>query len=585
MLLQARGINKSYNGLQVLKGISFDINNGEKVALIGPNGGGKTTLLRILVGRDQDFQGSLYYPTKTPVFYLPQTFHFPGDTTVKEVLLQENMHIMELKRRMEEMESNLDNQEKIRVYGELMTEFEARGGYSLEARLKEICQRFLWGDEVLHLPFDSLSGGEKTRVFLAQGFLQEASFMILDEPTNHLDIKALEWLEQVINSFPGTILYVSHDRAFMDGTAHKILELDRGEMKEYPGGYHKYKEQKELELETQWRIYEKERKEKKKLKELAEQKMSWFHIAHKAAGKSDSARRLAKKVARSAKAHLCRLNRLEEGRTEKPYVKKPLKMEIDSGKKGVSIAFLQNVSIWRGRRLIVKDLTLHLERGDKLAVIGPNGSGKSTLLRLLCGEKLKIQGEVHLSPGLKIGYLQQELENIEESISPVEDLMQEGVEQKEAWTILASLGLRGEESIKKMRYLSPGQRLRAVMARFVASPPDFLILDEPTNYLDIETRESLEMALFEYRGTGIYSCHDRYFLRGLASKVVDLQNPHKPVVFPGEYRHYEENRSFSEADLIKDMRFAEITARLGQENLSPEEKEYWEGRYRDLSKE
>lgn len=582
MLIQGLNLSKYFADKELFSNVSLTLYKGEKVALMGPNGSGKTTLLRILAEQDTEYGGRLYTPQPLKTFFLPQVLQAPPGADLRDVLLGEKGKVLAMEEELRQLEGNLHDPRNLKRYGELLSTFEEEGGYRVEQRLKEVCSTFLWGTEALHVPFAGLSGGEKTRVYLAQGFLEEAELFLLDEPTNHLDIPTLRWLEKVLQEAAKTVLFVSHDREFIDQTAQRVLELDRGKLVSYSGNYTDYRQQKEIEWKTQWERYKKEERTIQGLEEAARRKKEWFHKAHEQAGTDDVQRRLAAKLAKTSKAFVRRMEQQMEGSMEKPYEKKKTRFEIQGeGRTGQHILLTKDVTLYRGNRPVIKGLNLQIRRGEGVVLLGPNGSGKSTFLEMMAYGRVEYDGYWYRHPGLKVGYVYQEMENLNLQLSPLAQLQKWGMDKQWSRTCLGALGLPREDVLKPLEQLSPGQRMRTTLAGFVGLDLELLLLDEPTNYLDIEGREALEEALESFSGTVIASSHDRYFLRSVANKVVDFSQPQIRIYTGGYMDYEEEGESMSEEELLRAMRRAEITARLGDVRLSQEEKAVWEEKYRE----
>ena len=514
-------LSKGYKGKMVFKKISGQITDGDRVGLVGANGVGKTTLAKLLVGLEEKDSGTITYsPPHMKLLYVEQYPVFDKDVTVYEEAIR-----IALK-----FNGNRANVAAI-----------AKKGLS-KVGLKED----KWKQKAM-----SLSGGEKTKLALYKALAADFDLLILDEPTNHLDAKSLEWLEEFVLSIEKPILVISHDRFFLDKVANKIWELTSQELKAYEGNYSSYKEQKEIEIKSLTREYNKEQMRISQLKEEINDRRNWYNSAHKGAGTNDFYRSRATKHARALKAKQRQLERIEKERIEKP--KKPVSPAFDIINKNIIgrkfPRFLvqgKNLAKKYGNKQIFQDVTFNIQHQDKIALLGENGVGKTTLLKIICGLDKDFCGNLKINPSVKIGYFAQELDNLNSEATVLDDVLLEGNTVEETRLLLAGLLFRGDDVFKKIRNLSMGEKGRVAFAKLILSGANLLVLDEATNYMDIVSKEKIEEVLEEFGGSIIFVSHDRYFIRRLANKVFTIEN-RKLYCFEGNYDYYLAKRKDQQA--------------------------------------
>jgi len=546
-LLKAQNLEIELKGKKILKNITFEIQENEKVALIGENGIGKTTLIKGLLGTIPLTKGKVYWgiPQKD-IGVMDQDFSIDSSISTKEWM--EHGHINhQIKHQLNKLIKKLETQsdeKTISKYNEFLQQYIDRGGYEWEANIEKKLKQIGITEEFWDVPLANLSGGQKTKVKLAKLMLESPKLLILDEPTNHLDVETVIWLQQWLKDFKGGVFFISHDREFIDQVANKTFELSKDGLKIYKGGYRNYKVQKELEWKTLHANYEKYEKERKKLMETIAHYKQWYEKANAAASVRDPyAQRKAAKQATKYKAKEKALERLENNRVEKPEEQKTISLNLTtndfSGKKMIDIHHL-NFSY--GHQQIFKNVNLQLNRGERLAVIGPNGSGKTTLLKLIAGELSPQSGYILRHPQLKIGYFFQELEQLNPENTILDEILSvQNMTQSEARTILACFLFRRDDVYKKINELSMGEKCRVAFVKLYFSNANLLILDEPTNYFDIPTREIVEDTLEKYNGSIVIVAHDPYLLRKVSNKVLKLENG-KATVFQGSYGEWEQHK-------------------------------------------
>jgi len=512
MSLRFQGLCKSYQGKTVFENISGSINDKDKIGLIGINGIGKTTLARILAGEETADQGEVMLsPADSKILYIEQYPVFDDNISVYDELFR---------LAISDSSSNI---------------------YDVETKVKMTLNKvgldqLKWGQRAA-----SLSGGEKTKLALCKGMVSSYDLLILDEPTNHLDLKSYDWLEEFVRSLDKPILVISHDRYFLDNVVNKIWELSAKGIKVYPGNYSDYKVQKENELKTVTREYEKQQMEIRHLKEVINERKNWYENAHKAAGTHDFYRSKAKKHANVFKAKRKQLERIEKAAISKPEkITAPGFQVINKNIIGTKLPrFLvrgKNLSKSYGEKKILRGVSFDIRRGDKIAVIGDNGVGKTTFLKTICGLE-SYSGTININPSVKIGYFAQELDSLHHDASVLEDVLSVGATVDDARSILAALLFRGDDVYKKIADLSMGEKGRVVFAKLILSGANLLVLDEPTNYMDIPSKEKIEDVLDEYMGSIIFVSHDRYFIKRLANRVFVIDNQNL-YCYDGDYEYY-----------------------------------------------
>lgn len=514
-MLQLTHVSKSYGAQTILDDVSFVVNAGERVGLVGPNGCGKTTLLRIIAGQAQPDRGVV--SLRASVGYLPQGIALDDARTVGEYVRAGVTEYDEARARVEALAAQLaQSPELIAQYGEAVARFEALGGYAVEHRIEEILAGL-----GLDVPQDALiaklSGGQRTRVGLACLLLAEPNLLLLDEPTNHLDIDALEWLERFLADYRGAAIIVSHDWAFLDATISRILELDEQthRVTEYAGNYSIYAATKARERDKQWAAWKDQQAEIRRIEaDIARTKAQAQRTEQRT--KNDQLRRYAKKVAKKAKAREHRLRRYldSQERVDKPQQTWKMKLEFGAMPRGGQIVVtLNDLGCAFGERWLFRHANLTLQHGERIALVGPNGSGKTTLLRIIAGELAPSEGGVHIGSNVRVGYMPQEQETLDAHTMPLEIIRALApMSETEARHFLHFFLFEGDEVFTRVGALSYGERARLLLARLVVSGANCLLLDEPINHLDIPSRARFQSALDAFPGTVLIAVHDRAFI-------------------------------------------------------------------------
>ncbi len=529
-ICSVNNVTKSFGGNIIFENISLEIKNGERVGLVGRNGSGKTTIFQLLTGMESLDAGAIHMKKGTRIGHVAQIPKFDESMTVYEVLSSAFKIEKELEREMRTLEKHMAEEQESSVlqklmerYGVIQEKFAFLGGYEIEANIMKVAN----GLQVIELfprSFLELSGGEQTKVSLAYMLLQKPDLLLLDEPTNHLDLFAVEWLEQFLKEYNGTVVVISHDRYFLDEVVTKIFDLEDGEIHVYHTNYSRFVEEKEERLLQEFQAYQEQQKKIKKVKEAIKRLREW-------ANQANPPNEGLHKRARSMERALERMEKLKKPILERKQMGLQFEGQERSGK---DVVVMKEVSKGFAEHLLFNEANLHVRFQERAAIVGRNGTGKTTLLKLLLEEIEPDAGEIRIGSSVKIGYLSQHaygnmksnvLEAFRECVA---------VTEGEARHILAKFLFYGPAVFKKVTQLSGGEKMRLRLARLMYQDINFLILDEPTNHLDIESREVLEEALEQYNGTILAVSHDRYFLNKLFEKTYWIDE-RKLFEFAGNY--------------------------------------------------
>ena len=527
--ISVSGLVKEFEvGKKILDGLTFQVDAGERVGLLGPNGCGKTTFLRILTGEVHPDEGDIVVAPNKRMGLISQIPVYPAGYTVEDVLdtafaplhqMEEEM--TQLSQRMAEGESD---SALLSRYDKLSAAFQAGGGYETDTNKNKVCNGLSIPREMRERPFDKLSGGEKTRVNLARLILEDTDILLLDEPTNHLDLRATEWLEEYLERFKGTVLAVSHDRYFLDKVVKRVVEIQEGKAEFYSGNYSFYAVEKERRYEEKLRQYEKEQAKIQQLEKAAEQLRIWAYSGND-------------KIFKRAQSMEKRIERIRQ--TDKPQ--KDRKMEVRFGERefrGDEVLSIKNLEKAFGERTLFSGVSLEVEGGERIALLGDNGSGKSTLIKIIMGEVEPDAGKLRKGPTVKVGYLPQIIHFDHPERTLVDTMLYDlDCTAQTARNRLASFKFRGEDVFKPVSALSGGEQSRLRLCMLMDSKINLLILDEPTNHLDIQSREWIEEAVEEYEGNLLFVSHDRYFIDRFATRIWMLEDG-KITDFKGSYQEY-----------------------------------------------
>ncbi len=514
-VLSVYKLTKAFNIYPVFKDISFQINEGEKVALVGVNGAGKSTMLKIVAGEERADSGEMVTRRGLRVAYLPQeaTFVSEGNKTLYDEMLSvfdglraKQAELSELEAKM--AESHNGNWDALlEKYATLTHDFEMAGGYDYEVLIKQVLTGLNFEQEMWERPVHLFSGGQKTRAALARTLLTQPDLLMLDEPTNHLDLKTLEWLENFLHDYKGTVIVISHDRYFLDRVVMRVLDLSFGRVEDYPGNYTKYLHLREERIERAMIEYEAQQEQISKTEDFIRRYKNGQRY-------------------RQARGRQKQLDRLE--RIDRPKEKDKLHMALQTDlRSGRLVLATEDLTIgYRakdGAHPLFKSPNLEIERAERIAIIGPNGSGKSTFLKTIMGEITPLEGMVELGTNVKIGYYAQSHEGLKFDKTVLDEILWEHpMTEGAARSFLGRFLFSGDDVYKKVGELSGGERSRVALAKLTLTKANCLVLDEPTNHLDINAREALEDVLSEYNGTLLFVSHDRYFIDALATQVWEV---------------------------------------------------------------
>ncbi|MCF6409279.1 ribosomal protection-like ABC-F family protein [Pseudalkalibacillus salsuginis] len=530
-------IAKMYAGTWIFENISLQIHENERIALIGPNGAGKSTLMKCIAGIEHVDKGNISYKKELTTGMLDQIPDIAGNLMVAEVLKQSFHEVYEIEQQLKQVtekmadpEEQADLDKHFKKFSKLQDRLEEVNGYAVESKIKGV----LHGLGLEHLsdhPFQSLSGGEQTKVGLAAILLEEPNLLLLDEPTNHLDMEALDWLEEYIKNYDGAVVIISHDRYFLDAVVTKTMEIDSGGIEEYKGNYSTFIKEKEKRLLLEFQTYQDQQKKIQKMKEAIKRMRDW-------AIRADNPN--MHKRARNMERALERMNKIERPKLKR----KTASLEFTTAKRsGKDVIIFEKVTKKMEDRILFTNLNMLVQYQERAAIIGKNGVGKSTLLRLILGEVPADGGDVRIGASVKVGYLSQKgLTGYENwtVLDAYRDIAK--VEEGEARYRLSRFLFFGKDVFQKVDNLSGGERTRLRLAQMMSENYNLLLLDEPTNHLDIESREALEEALEGFKGTILVVSHDRYFLNKLMDRTYWLEDQQLKS-YIGNYEAAKEKRT------------------------------------------
>lgn len=540
MLINVSNIYKYFNGIPLLKDINLTVENHETIGLIGSNGCGKTTLLNIITGQEEfdktsDGLGSVSISNNVNIGYLHQNSGLETSSTIKEEMLKAFSKLLSVKEKMKKLESVMSQetgekqQSASEEYARLAAFFEARDGYRIDVKIQQILNGMGFSDTPHDRMISSLSGGEKTRLALAKLLLEEPDLLILDEPTNHLDFTTLMWLEDYLKSYKGSILIVSHDRYFLNKLCTRICEIENGRLVSYKGNYSSYLLQKEMNSQRQMKEYDAQQKEVAKLEE--------YIVRNKTRAST----------AKMAKSRQHALDRIE--RVEKPimYTKPPkIKLSYDiEPTKDILQVFSCPVCVGNGneKKTLINSLDMHIRRGEHAAIIGPNGIGKTSILKMIQGLIPHDSGNIIWGGNVELSYFDQEHAMLNPHDTVIETVSEKfpSMGETEIRKALGSVLITGEDVFKPVSVLSGGERAKLCFCLMALNKGNVLVLDEPTNHIDLNTKEVLEEALAEFEGTIILVSHDRYLLNKVSNRIIEV-NENKVISYKGNFDKYAEQK-------------------------------------------
>lgn len=539
ILLQVQQVARYFGADTLFENVSLDVSDNSRIALVGRNGVGKSTLLKMIIGNESPDAGQITKKKGLTIGYLAQNTGLESDKTIYAEMLSvfERLQIME--KNLHEMEEKIADQgadhsssaysQLLNQYDQLLHDFEEQNGYGYEAEVRSVLHGFHFEQEDYDRKISSLSGGQKTRLALAKLLLEQRDLLILDEPTNHLDIDTLTWLEGYVQNYKGALLIVSHDRYFLDRIVNEVYEISHHHSSYYKGNYSAYIDQKAERLRQDWKNYEKQQAEISKLEDFVNKNL---------------VRASTTKRAQSRRKQLEKMERLErpEGDEKGPH----FKFTADS-QSGNIVLTVKDAAIGYDGRIISSPINIDLRKNQVMAIVGPNGIGKSTLLKSVLGQIPFVKGSSEFGTNVKVGYYDQEQHNLHDKKTVLNELWDDHptTPEKDIRSILGSFLFIGDDVSKVVHNLSGGEKARLLLTKLAMKHDNFLILDEPTNHLDIDSKEVLENAVMDFNGTVLFVSHDRYFINKVATCVLEIA-PQGSTLYLGDYDYYLEKKAEQE---------------------------------------
>ena len=524
IIAQGHDLEKQFGANTLFKNVNFSIDANARIGLIGPNGVGKTTLLKIMTGEEEATHGDFTINKNIDVGYIAQENGLNESKTIWEEMLTVFASLINMSKKItslqQDIAANPKRSDLLKQYDQLQFNFEQQGGYTYQADIKSILNGFNFPEATWSKKIASLSGGEKTRLSFVKLLLRKPALLLLDEPTNYLDLDTLDWLESYLKNYSGAILVVSHDQYFLDNLATQIFELQFGKLTVFKGNYSAYVAERQLRDRQQEEAYEKQQEQIKKDEEFIQKNI---------------VRAKTTKRAQSRRKQLEKMDRITPPK-HKNKVRINFQSERPSGKE---VLILRDLTIGYPTKTMVHDISLQINKGDRVAVIGQNGIGKSTLLKTVMKELKPKKGLIKYGASLDIGYYDQEIQGLDPTKTVIDTVWDrhKTMPEKDVRSILASFLFTAKDIDKTVGQLSGGQKARLTLTVLSLEHNNFLLMDEPTNHLDLEAKEVLEKALQDFDGTLLFVSHDRYFINQLANKIVEIKDS-TAQVYEGDYSYY-----------------------------------------------
>lgn len=551
IMLSCNKVSKSFGVETILENISFSVNEGDKIGIVGVNGTGKTTLFKVITGILPHDRGEIFTSKNCRLGYLEQNTNFYSEKTIYDEVVSVFSDLIGAEEELRSLEHQIASlsdkggssgdqlKKTMDTYGKKYEEFEKNNGYAYKSEVRGTLKGLGFSDEEMDKPVNVLSGGEKTRVLLAKLLLSKPSLLLLDEPTNHLDADAIEWLEGFLRSYEETIMIISHDRYFLDQSVNRIFEMENKHLTTYNGNYTDYQKQARVNREIRLRQYENQQRDIKKQEESIERLKAYGREKHL-------------KRARSKEKMLDKVDRLEKPQELRKKARFNFVLRHHSGN---DVLKVQGLAKSFDDRKLFEGVDFDLYRGEKVALIGPNGVGKSTLFKIIMGYESQDQGGFKLGQGVDVSYFHQEQKSLNLENTIIDEVWDDNphMTQTEVRNLLGAFLFEGEDVFKSIRSLSGGERARVAILKLILSRSNLLLLDEPTNHLDIDSKEVLEDALKEYEGTLLTISHDRYFLNTVVDRILVLK-PDGVEEYLGNYEYYQnKKKQESEKSHLADM--------------------------------
>lgn len=551
IMLSCNKVSKSFGVETILENISFSVNEGDKIGIVGVNGTGKTTLFKVITGILPHDRGEIFTSKNCRLGYLEQNTNFYSVKTIYDEVVSVFSDLIGAEEELRSLEHQIASlsdkgalsgdqlKKTMDTYGKKYEEFEKNNGYAYKSEVRGTLKGLGFSDEEMDKPVNVLSGGEKTRVLLAKLLLSKPSLLLLDEPTNHLDADAIEWLEGFLRSYEETIMIISHDRYFLDQSVNRIFEMENKHLTTYNGNYTDYQKQARVNREIRLRQYENQQRDIKKQEESIERLKAYGREKHL-------------KRARSKEKMLDKVDRLEKPQELRKKARFNFVLRHHSGN---DVLKVQGLAKSFDDRKLFEGVDFDLYRGEKVALIGPNGVGKSTLFKIIMGDESQDHGDYKLGQGVDIAYFHQEQKSLNLENTIIDEVWDDNphMTQTEVRNLLGAFLFEGEDVFKSIRSLSGGERARVAILKLILSRSNLLLLDEPTNHLDIDSKEVLEDALKEYEGTLLTISHDRYFLNTVVDRILVLK-PDGVEEYLGNYEYYQnKKKQESEKSYLADM--------------------------------
>lgn len=517
IVLSAKDIAKNYGIDVIIENISFTVQEKDKIGIVGINGAGKSTLFKILTGQLDKDEGHIFWGKNIKLGYMSQDFVFDSDNTIWDEMLLVFEDLINLENSIRKIELKIselgksDNSNKLepllKSYSDMQDAFNQKDGFSYRSQIRGVLKGLGFTSEEYNQKINTLSGGQKTRIALGKILLQDFDILMLDEPTNYLDIESVEWLEEFLKNFKSTLLVISHDRYFLDVITNKTFEIENKSLAQYNGNYSKYIELKKIKIEQMEKEFALQQKEIERQEAIIARFKSYN-------------REKSIKQAESREKMLNRIERKEKPTSNSKNAKIMFEPRVRSGN---DVIFIEELSKSYDKKLF-QDISFDIKQGDKVALLGPNGIGKTTLLKIITGLVKPDSGCVRLGKNVFIGYYDQEQESLDSDKLIIDEIWDEYQElnQTDLRNKLAAFLFQGEDAFKEIYKLSGGEKSRVALLKLMLSKSNFLLMDEPTNHLDINSKEVLEDALINYTGTVLFISHDRYFIKKVATRVIDL---------------------------------------------------------------